>query len=381
MKEQLIILDGGMGTDLQRSGLKPGENPAVYGMTHAAEIRDIHMKYIKKGTNCIYTNTFGASGNKLKGSGYSVDEVVQRNVETAVEAVRLMREQGRECMVALDVGPLGELLEPLGTLPFEEAYRAYAEIVEAGEKAGADLVVFETFTDLYEMKAAVLAAKEHSNLPIWSTMSFEANGRTFLGTSAAAMALTLEGLGVAALGINCSLGPKEILPIAESMMEWTNLPMIIKPNAGLPDPRTGKYDITAVEFAEEMVPFLEKGVGIVGGCCGTNTDFIRALSHKSSHYNPAGRIPKSRNGVCSAGSVAEYGKLNIIGERINPTGKKKLQQALRDGDMDYIKKLAVEQYESGAQILDVNVGAPGVDEVALMPKVIQAVQSVTDIPL
>lgn len=381
MKEQLIILDGGMGTDLQHSGLKPGENPAVYGMTHAAEIRDIHMKYIKKGTNCIYTNTFGASGNKLKGSGYSVDEVVQRNVETAVEAVRLMREQGRECMVALDVGPLGELLEPLGTLPFEEAYRAYAEIVEAGEKAGADLVVFETFTDLYEMKAAVLAAKEHSNLPIWSTMSFEANGRTFLGTSAAAMALTLEGLGVAALGINCSLGPKEILPIAESMMEWTNLPMIIKPNAGLPDPRTGKYDITAVEFAEEMVPFLEKGVGIVGGCCGTNTDFIRALSHKSSHYNPAGRIPKSRNGVCSAGSVAEYGKLNIIGERINPTGKKKLQQALRDGDMDYIKKLAVEQYESGAQILDVNVGAPGVDEVALMPKVIQAVQSVTDIPL
>ena len=174
MKEQLIILDGGMGTDLQHSGLKPGENPAVYGMTHAAEIRDIHMKYIKKGTNCIYTNTFGASGNKLKGSGYSVDEVVQRNVETAVEAVRLMREQGRECMVALDVGPLGELLEPLGTLPFEEAYRAYAEIVEAGEKAGADLVVFETFTDLYEMKAAVLAAKEHSNLPIWSTMSFEA---------------------------------------------------------------------------------------------------------------------------------------------------------------------------------------------------------------
>lgn len=381
MKEQLIILDGGMGTDLQHSGLNPGENPAVYGMTHAAEIRDIHMKYIKKGTNCIYTNTFGASGNKLKGSGYSVDEVVQRNVETAVEAVRLMREQGRECMVALDVGPLGELLEPLGTLPFEEAYRAYAEIVEAGEKAGADLVVFETFTDLYEMKAAVLAAKEHSNLPIWSTMSFEANGRTFLGTSAAAMALTLEGLGVAALGINCSLGPKEILPIAESMMEWTNLPMIIKPNAGLPDPRTGEYDIAADEFAEEMVPFLEKGVGIVGGCCGTNTDFIRALFHKSSHYNPAGRIPKSRNGVCSAGSVAEYGKLNIIGERINPTGKKKLQQALRDGDMDYIKKLAVEQYESGAQILDVNVGAPGVDEVALMPKVIQAVQSVTDIPL
>ena len=381
MKEQLIILDGGMGTDLQHSGLKPGENPAVYGMTHAAEIRDIHMKYIKKGTNCIYTNTFGASGNKLKGSGYSVDEVVQRNVETAVEAVRLMKEQGRECMVALDVGPLGELLEPLGTLPFEEAYRAYAEIVEAGEKAGADLVVFETFTDLYEMKAAVLAAKEHSNLPIWSTMSFEANGRTFLGTSAAAMALTLEGLGVSALGINCSLGPKEILPIAESMMEWTNLPLIIKPNAGLPDPRTGEYDITAEEFAEEMVPFLEKGVGIVGGCCGTNTDFIRALSHKSSRYNPAGRIPKSRNGVCSAGSVAEYGKLNIIGERINPTGKKKLQQALRDGDMDYIKKLAVEQYESGAQILDVNVGAPGVDEVALMPKVIQAVQSVTDIPL
>lgn len=381
MEKKLIILDGGMGTDLQQAGLKPGENPAVYAMNHGEQVRDIHCKYIESGTNCIYTNTFGASAPKLKGTGYSVQEVVTENVRIAREATSIMAEKGLECMVALDVGPLGELLEPLGTLPFEEAYRDYAEIVIAGKEAGADVVVFETFTDLYEMKAAVLAARENSNLPIWATMSFEEKGRTFLGTSAASMALTLEGLGVSAMGINCSLGPKEILPIAETLMEWTNVPIIIKPNAGLPDPRTGEYDISAKEFAEQMVPFLEKGVGIVGGCCGTNRDFIRELSGKASFYNPEGRIPRSRKGVCSAGSVAEYGNLNIIGERINPTGIKELQQALRDGDMDYIKTLAVEQCEAGAKILDINVGAPGVDEVKLMPQVIKAVQSVVDIPL
>lgn len=381
MEKKIIILDGGMGTDLQHSGLKPGENPAIYAMTHREQVRDIHCRYIESGTNCIYTNTFGASAPKLDGSGYSVRDVITKNVEIAREAVSIMEKKGMECMVALDVGPLGELLEPLGTLAFEEAYRDYAEIVTAGAEAGADVVVFETFTDLYEMKAAVLAARENSSLPIWSTMSFEENGRTFLGTSAASMALTLEGLGVSAMGINCSLGPKEILPIAETLMEWTDVPIIIKPNAGLPDPRTGEYDISAEEFAEQMVPFLEKGVGIVGGCCGTNCDFIRALHGKAEHYHPQGRIPRSRKGVCSAGSVAEYGSLNIIGERINPTGKKKLQKALRDGDMDYIKTLAVEQYESGATILDINVGAPGVDEVALMPQVIKAVQSVVDIPL
>ncbi len=380
MEQKLIILDGGMGTALQQSGLKPGENPAVYGMTHPEQIRDIHAEYIANGSTCVYTNTFGASAFKLEGSGYTVDEVITRNVRSAQEAVEKMRAQGKEARVALDVGPLGELLEPLGTLSFEAAYDAFREIVEAGERAGADLVVFETFTDLYELKAAVLAAKEHSNLPIWATMSFEANGRTFLGTSAAAMALTLEGLGVSALGINCSLGPKEILPIAETLMEWTDLPLIIKPNAGLPDPRTGEYGMTAAEFAEQMVPFLEMGVGIVGGCCGTDAIFTRELTAKSEHFRPRRKV-RTRRGVCAAGEVAEFGKLNIIGERINPTGKKKLQQALRDEDMDYVKKLAVEQVESGAQILDVNVGAPGVDEVALMPKVVKAVQSVVSVPL
>jgi 5-methyltetrahydrofolate--homocysteine methyltransferase len=380
MEQKVIILDGGMGTALQQSGLKPGENPAVYGMTHPEQIRDIHAEYIANGSTCVYTNTFGASAFKLEGSGYTVDEVIPRNVRSAREAVEKMRAQGKEARVALDVGPLGELLELLGTLSFEAAYDAFREIVEAGERAGADLVVFETFTDLYELKAAVLAAKEHTNLPIWATMSFEANGRTFLGTSAAAMALTLEGLGVSALGINCSLGPKEILPIAESLMEWTDLPLIIKPNAGLPDPRTGEYGMTAAEFAEQMVPFLEMGVGIVGGCCGTDAIFTRELTAKSEHFRPR-RKAKTRRGVCAAGEVAEFGKLNIIGERINPTGKKKLQQALRDEDMDYVKKLAVEQVESGAHILDVNVGAPGVDEVALMPKVVKAVQSVVSVPL
>ena len=380
MEQKLIILDGGMGTDLQRSGLKPGENPAVYGMTHPEQIQAIHEKYIENGSTCVYTNTFGASTFKLKGSGYTVEEVISQNVKSAREAVRTMKRRGMNALVALDVGPLGELLEPLGTLSFEAAYDAFREIVIAGERAGADLVVFETFTDLYEIKAAVLAAKENASLPIWTTMSFEENGRTFLGTSSSAMALTLDGLGVSALGVNCSLGPREILLIAESLMEWTDLPLIIKPNAGLPDPRTGKYGMSASEFAEQMVPFLEMGVGIVGGCCGTDVAFIRELASKREHFH-ARHKAHMRRGVCSSGEVAEYGKLNVIGERINPTGKKKLQQALRDGDMDYIKKLAVEQVESGAQILDVNVGAPGVDEVALMPKVVKAVQSVVNVPL
>ncbi len=380
MEQQLIILDGGMGTDLQRSGLKPGENPAVYGMKHPEQIRVIHEKYIENGSTCVYTNTFGASAFKLKGSGYTVEEVISQNVRTACEAARIMKCRGKNVLVALDVGPLGELLEPLGTLPFEAAYNAFREIVVAGERAGADLVIFETFTDLYEIKAAVLAAKENSSLPIWTTMSFERNGRTFLGTSSAAMALTLDGLGVSALGINCSLGPREILPIAENLMEWTDLPLIIKPNAGLPNPRTGEYGMSASEFAEQMVPFLEMGVGIVGGCCGTDAIFIRELASKRAHFRARHKI-HTRRGVCSSGEVAEYGKLNVIGERINPTGKKKLQQALRDGDMGYIKKLAVEQVESGAQILDVNVGAPGVDEVTLMPKVVKAVQSVVNVPL
>ena len=371
-----ILLDGGMGTMLQAAGLKLGARPEELNITDPALIEGIHGQYAAAGSRIVNANTFGASAHKLAGSAYTLEQVITAGIENCKRACAPYG-----ALTALDVGPLGELLEPSGTLAFEDAVSEYARIVRAGAAAGADLIFFETFTDLYELKAALLAAKENSTLPILASMSFEAGGRTFTGCTVESFAATARGLGADAVGINCSLGPKEILPIAESMMEWTNLPMIIKPNAGLPDPRTGKYDITAVEFAEEMVPFLEKGVGIVGGCCGTNTDFIRALSHKSSHYNPAGRIPKSRNGVCSAGSVAEYGKLNIIGERINPTGKKKLQQALRDGDMDYIKKLAVEQYESGAQILDVNVGLPDIDEPETMRRVVTAISGAVSLPL
>jgi len=380
MSGKIFFLDGGMGTELQRLGLKPGGKPEIFGMLHPDLLRKIHRSYINAGSEYIYSNTFGASSRKLAGTGYSAAEVIRANVQTAREAA-----EGTGAKVALDIGPLGELLEPLGTLQFEDAVDCFKEIVTAGAEAGADVIVIETMTDLYEAKAALLAAKENSDLPVWVTMSFEENGRTFLGTSVAAMALTLDHLGADALGINCSLGPDEILPIAEELRKWTDKPLIIKPNAGLPDPETGGYPMDAAQFAESMKAFAELGIQYAGGCCGTGAEYIRKMKDAMEDASEQAELPdqpvRTRGGVCSASRVAPYGRINVIGERINPTGKKRLQKALADGDMDYIRKLAVEQEEAGADILDINVGAPGVDEVDLMPKVVKAVQSVTDLPL
>lgn len=387
MQKKYILLDSAMGTQLQAGGLPPGAIPEIWGMQHPEIVEEIHRRNIRAGSEVIYTNTFGANRLKLEGSGISVEEVVRANVEAAKRSVR-----GTSVKIALDIGPSGALLKPLGTMAFEEAVDVFREIVTAGEAAGADLVIFETFTDLYEMKAAVLAARENTKLPVWTTMSFEENGRTFLGTDAAAMAMTLEGLGVSALGINCSLGPAEILPIAREMRRWTGLPMIIKPNAGLPDPRTGAYAIGAEEFAGEMVPFLKMGVRYLGGCCGTTPDFVRALANRSRAVSEMAGAPESAaaseyaspecRGICSASKVTVLdGRVNVIGERINPTGKKRFQQALRSRDMNYVTELAIQQQEAGADILDINVGVPGLPEAELMAEVVQAVQSVTDLPL
>lgn len=370
---ELMILDGAMGTMLQAAGLQLGERPELFGMAHPEIVEEIGRRYVEAGSRILYANTFGANAHKLAGTGHSVREVILANVASARRAA------GGLAKVALDVGPIGELLEPLGTLSFEEAYEIYREMVAAGEDAGVDLVVFETMTDLYEVKAAVLAAKEHSRLPIWVTMSFEASGRTFTGTRVASMAATLEGLGVDAMGINCSLGPDEIYPLILTMREWTEKPIIVKPNAGLPDPATGAYGMDAEEFGRQMKPFTEAGIHILGGCCGTNPDFIAALSALPEAAE--GNRPGQRRGVCSAGQMTEFGGVRVIGERINPTGKKRFQQALREHDLNYIMEQAIEQADAGADILDINVGMPGIDEPLMMKEVVKAVQSVVTTPL
>ena len=377
--KDIIILDGGMGTELQARGLAPGERPELFGIEHPEVVEEIHRNYIAAGSRVIYSNTFGANGHKLAGTGKTVAEVIGANVQIARRAAEHSGVEG--VRVALDVGPIGELVEPLGTLSFEAAYELFREMAVAGEEAGADLIIFETLTDLYEAKAAVLAAKEHTKLPVWVTMTFEQNGRTFLGAAVPSVAVTLDALGVAAIGVNCSLGPVELLPIVDELMEWTDLPVIVKPNAGLPDPRTGAYEMTAEEFGREMAEFARRGAVIMGGCCGTNPEFIRALA--ASVASGAAERPerRKRKGIASPGRVAEYGKLNVIGERINPTGKKRLQQALLEEDYGYIKKLAISQQEAGAQVLDINVGAQGVDEEKIIPYVVKAVQSVVDLPL
>lgn len=376
-EKEFVILDGAMGTMLQARGLKMGETPELLNIESPDMLTEIHSEYIRAGADIIYANTFGANRYKLKKSGRSADEIIKAAVKNARKACA-------ECgsantLVALDIGPIGQLLEPAGTLTFEDAYDIYKEQVLAG--ADADLIVFETMTDLYELKAAVLAAKENSDKPVLCTMTFEENMRTFTGCSVSAMALTLEGLGADAIGVNCSLGPKELYPVVEELCKWTNLPVAVKPNAGLPDPVTNTYDITEKDFAafsEKLVPL---GVKIFGGCCGTKPAFIaevkKALENKT-FVKKANNIPAA---CCTPSNTTVINRPRIIGERINPTGKKRFKEALLAGDIDYILGQAVEQVKGGADILDVNVGLPGIDEKDVMKKAIKAVQGVTDVPL
>ncbi len=375
----VTILDGALGTVLQAGGLAPGARPEALCLSEPDRVRAVHAAYLAAGADILYANTFGANNKKFAGSGLSVTECITAAVRLAGEA---RRDSGRAGVkIALDVGPLGEMLAPGGTVSFAEAYDDFAEVMRAGEAAGADLVAIETMTDLYEAKAALLAAKECTALPVMLSMSFEENGRSFTGVPVEAMTATLEPLGAAALGINCSLGPAGMLPLLRRLCAATSLPVFAKPNAGLPDPLTGGYSLSPAQFCKEIARCVDLGVAAVGGCCGTTPEVIRLLAQTLRDKAPAARSHAPRSVVCSGTRVVEIDDVRPIGERINPTGKPRLQQALAAGDMAYIQALAVAQAAAGAAILDVNVGAPGVDEVALLPRAVQAVQAVCDLPL
>ena len=371
---QFVFLDGAMGTMLFDKGLKMGDIPEVMNIKKPEWIIDIHKQYIDAGSDVVYANTFGANRYKLAKSGRTVDEVIKAGIACAKQAA-----EGTDTLVALDVGPIGQLLEPAGTLSFDEAYDIFAETVKAGSDA--DLIVFETMTDLHELKAAVLAARENSDKPIITTMTFEKNMRTFTGCSVSAMAHTIDGLGVDAIGVNCSLGPKELIPVVKELAKNTDLPIVLKPNAGLPDTVTGAYSISPKEFAELMTELIPLGVRIVGGCCGTSPAFIANL-RKAFAGKKCVKTKYVPNSVCCTPSnTVVIDQPRVIGERINPTGKKRFKEALLSDDIDYILSQAIEQVHAGADILDVNVGLPGIDEKRMMVRVIKALQAVTDLPL
>ena len=378
IENKIQFLDGAMGTQLQDKGLPAGASPELFMMEHGEIIEEVHAAYIDSGSDIIYTNTFGANARKLSKSQYTVEEVITRAVQLAKSAAK--RRNGVQ--VALDIGPIGELLEPNGYLPFEEAYELYRQQVVAGEQAGADLVIFETMSDLYEVKAAILAAKEHTQLPVFVTMSFEADHRTFTGCTTASFALCAEGLGADAIGINCSLGPDQILPIAEELAAMTNLPLIIKANAGLPDPLTNTYSIDAAAYARMLLPYTKLPLAYVGGCCGTTPQFIQELKN-TLPKTIAVEKRKRRIGsyACTPTKCLRIQDVHVIGERINPTGNKRMKAALQEHRMDEILSIAMEEVEGGADILDVNVGLPGIDEKEMMVEVIKELQSVIDLPL
>lgn len=372
--KEFVLLDGAMGTLIQNSGVKFDSVPETLNITHPELIESFHRAYADAGSDIVYANTFGANGYKLKESGYSVEKIIKSGIENAKKAV-----QGTGCLVALDIGPIGQLLEPAGSLDFDSAYAYFKEQIIAGQEA--DVIVFETMTDLYELKAAVLAAKENCDKPVIATMTFERNGRTFTGVSPASMAVTLKGLGVDAVGVNCSLGPDELEEVISEISKYTDLPLVIKANAGLPDPNSNEYDIMPDKFASCVSDLLRYGVKLIGGCCGTTPEYIaeikKMLADKSYH-NQEKSVDTT---VCSASTVVEINGPRIIGERINPTGKKLFKQALVDNNIDYILTQAMTQVNGGAEILDVNVGHPEIDEKKMMVRVIKAIQSVCDVPL
>ncbi len=378
LKKDFIILDGGMGTMLFNGGLKLGELPEIFAINNKEVVIDIHKQYINSGSDIIYTNSIGANRYKLKDTNYTVKEVVENAISNAKAACK-----NTDTLVAYEMGPIGRMLEPTGNLSFEEAYDMYKEQILAATEA--DLVVIETITDLLEAKAAILAVKQNSCLPVICTLTFEKNMRTFTGASIASTAITLESIGADAIGINCSLGPKEMYEMVKLYKSYTTLPLIIKPNAGLPDPNTGEFTITADEFVREMEPIARLGVKFLGGCCGTTPEFIKKLSDmiKNFDINEVEHIEAFNKDftICSSVKTVKIDQPRVIGERINPTGKKLFKEALLNNDMAYILNQALEQVSAGADILDVNVGLPGIDEKEMMVKVIKELQGIVDTPL
>ena len=376
LQQNFILLDGAMGTMLQQKGLPVGAIPELVALENPQWLVDIHTSYLQSGSQVVYANTFGASALKLAKTNTTPEEVITAAVSLAKKAAAPFG-----ALVALDIGPLGQLLEPTGTLSFDDAYRHFACQICAGAAAGADLIVIETMTDLNEARAALLAAKENATLPVLCTMTFEENGRTFTGCSVSSMALTLEGLGADAIGFNCSLGPAQLRPMVEELLRWTTLPVIVKPNAGLPDPGGKGYDIAPWQFAAQLAELADLGVTILGGCCGTTPQYIKELATALDKRIRPKVSPNIPAAICSSAKTVVLDGPRVIGERLNPTGKKLFQAALRSGDMDYLLAQGLQQVRAGADILDVNVGLPDIDEEAMMRRTVDALQGVTDTPL
>ena len=382
--KELLFFDGGMGTLLQAEGLAPGELPETWNIRHPKKVEKIHRKYYEAGSDVVLTNTFGANACKFHDESYSLEEVIKAAVENAKKAREDGVTDGREAYVALDMGPTGKLLKPMGDLDFDEAYGAFAEAAILGEKYGADLVHIETMSDTYEVKAAVLAAKENTDLPVFVTMIFDEKGKLLTGGDVPSVVAMLEGLRVDAIGMNCGLGPEQMLPILEEMRRYSSLPIIVKPNAGLPKQKNGEtyYDVNPGEFARIMQNIVEKGACVIGGCCGTTPEHIRQMTGMCAGMKVLPTEKKQDTIVSSYGQAVILGeKPLIIGERINPTGKKRLKEALKTQDVDYILKEGIMQQDKGAHILDVNVGLPDIDETAMMECVVKELQSVTSLPL
>lgn len=381
IKNNIVYLDGGMGTLLQKSGLQPGELPEHWNISHPEVIRGIHKNYYDSGSNVVNTNTFGA--NTLKFSIDDLDEIICHAVKNADEA-RKASSGEQEKFIALDVGPTGKLLKPLGDLDFEDAVKIFAETIRLGVKYGVDLITIETMNDSYETKAAVLAAKENSDLPIIVTNAYGENGRLMTGANPAVMAAMLEGMGVDAIGANCSLGPKQLMDVMDELLKYCSVPVAFKPNAGLPksDGKVTYYDVDADEFAQDIKLSVENGVRIVGGCCGTTPEYIKKVCELTRGMKPK-EIEKKTYSVCTSYNKAVFfgEKPILIGERINPTGKKRFKQALLENDIGYILQEAVNQQAKGVHVLDVNVGLPGIDEAQMLTTSVCELQCVTDLPL
>lgn len=386
LREGILYLDGGTGSILQSLGLKPGELPEVWNIERANDIVNVAKQYYEAGSNVVYTNTFGANSLKYDGKDgrYSVEEIVSAAVNNTRRALNEASGDKSDRYVALDIGPLGKMLSPLGDLPFEEAVEIFANTVRAGVKAGADLIAIETMNDSYETKAAVLAAKENSDLPVIVTNVYDEEAKLMTGACPESMVAMLEGLGVDALGANCSLGPKQMIPIAKRLYEATSLPLIMKPNAGLPKSVDGKtvFDVDAKEFSDIMTELVSLGARILGGCCGTTPEYIKETVKATKNLPICDIIYRNLTVVSSSQEAVYFDKKTIlIGERINPTGKKLFKEALRNHDIGYVLNEGIKQKENGAHVLDVNVGLPEIDEPKLLTECVEELQSVISLPL
>ena len=381
LKNNIVYLDGGMGTLLQAKGLRPGEYPERWNITHPDVIRDIHKAYYDAGSNVVCTNTFGA--NSLKFADAELEEIIEAAISNA-RAARDASTSAKEKFIALDIGPSGKLLAPLGDLDFEDAVAIFAKTAKLGEKYGADLVIIETMNDSYETKAALLAVKENTSLPVIVSNAYGADGKLMTGASPEAMVALIEGMGADALGANCSLGPRQLRSVAERLITASSVPVILKPNAGLPRSECGKtvFDVTVDEFADEVAMLVKAGVRVIGGCCGTTPEYIAALSRSTADLSPVPLTDKNITAVSSYTHAVTFGDSPVlIGERINPTGKKRFKEALIENDIAYILGEGVKQEECGVHILDVNVGLPDIDEADMLERVLCELQKITELPL